>query len=253
MWRSLLDIGLTTISSVWNTPSTSIPKVCLPTWVTTMKPLSVVASPAVELSSALSRTSGSSLLRSRSTAASLMRSMRARSCARTRTSSSTASCGMAKRRRRPRTMSAEMMASVSGILMVKWCRGPASEYTSIVPPIWSMLARTTSMPTPRPDTLVIFSAVEKPAEKMKFWICASVILLDLGARRPSPLAMALALMRSMIEAAAVIGDLDDDVAALVAGGQADGAALGLAGARAARPASRGRGRRSCGPCGSADP
>ncbi len=31
MWRSLLDIGLTTISSVWNTPSTTMPKVWLPT------------------------------------------------------------------------------------------------------------------------------------------------------------------------------------------------------------------------------
>ena len=36
MWRSLLDIGLTTISSVWNTLSTTTPKVRLPTWVTTI-------------------------------------------------------------------------------------------------------------------------------------------------------------------------------------------------------------------------
>ncbi len=43
MWRSLLDIGLTTISSVWNTPSTTMPKVWLPTCVTTMKPLLDVA------------------------------------------------------------------------------------------------------------------------------------------------------------------------------------------------------------------
>ena len=40
MWRSLLDIGFTTISSVWNTPSTTMPKVWLPTCVTTMKPFS---------------------------------------------------------------------------------------------------------------------------------------------------------------------------------------------------------------------
>ena len=44
MWRSLLDIGFTTISSVWKTPSTTMPKVWLPTCVTTMKPLS--ASPS---------------------------------------------------------------------------------------------------------------------------------------------------------------------------------------------------------------
>ena len=41
----------------------------------------------------------------------------------------------------------------------------------LVPPIFSMLVRTTSMPTPRPDTLVTFSAVEKPALKMYCWIC----------------------------------------------------------------------------------
>ncbi len=40
MCRSLVDIGLTTISSVWNTPSTTMPKVWLPTCVTTMKPFS---------------------------------------------------------------------------------------------------------------------------------------------------------------------------------------------------------------------
>ena len=40
MWRSLLDIGLTTISSVWNTASTTTPKLWLPTWMTTMKPSS---------------------------------------------------------------------------------------------------------------------------------------------------------------------------------------------------------------------
>ncbi len=33
MWRSFDDIGLMTISSVWNTPSTTMPKIWLPTWV----------------------------------------------------------------------------------------------------------------------------------------------------------------------------------------------------------------------------
>jgi hypothetical protein len=36
----------------------------------------------------------------------------------------------------------------------------------MVPPIFSTFVRTTSMPTPRPETLVTFSAVEKPARKM---------------------------------------------------------------------------------------
>ena len=52
MWRSLLDIGLTTISSVWNTLSTTMPKVCAPTWVTTMKPFSGIALSPSSLSSA---------------------------------------------------------------------------------------------------------------------------------------------------------------------------------------------------------
>ena len=51
MWRSLLDIGFTTISSVWKTPSTTMPKVWLPTCVTTMKPFSTRLSPSPILSS----------------------------------------------------------------------------------------------------------------------------------------------------------------------------------------------------------
>ena len=47
MCRSLPDIGLTTISSVWNTASTTMPKVWLPTCVTTMKPFSTSLSVSV--------------------------------------------------------------------------------------------------------------------------------------------------------------------------------------------------------------
>ena len=43
MWRSFDDIGLMTISSVWKTPSTTMPNTWLPTWVTTTKPFVVVA------------------------------------------------------------------------------------------------------------------------------------------------------------------------------------------------------------------
>ena len=63
------------------------------------------------------------------------------------------------------------MARVSGILMVKVEPLPGVVFSSTVPPIFSMLVRTTSMPTPRPDTLVIFSAVENPALKMNMPIC----------------------------------------------------------------------------------
>ena len=135
MWRSLLDIGLTTISSVWNTPSTTMPKVWLPTCVTTMKPLSGIALSPSSFSRLDRRTSGSSLLRSRSTGASLMRSMRCSDLPCTRTSSTTASCGMAKRSPPASTISAETIASVSGILMVKLVPLPCTDCTSMVPPI----------------------------------------------------------------------------------------------------------------------
>jgi methyl-accepting chemotaxis protein len=41
-----------------------------------------------------------------------------------------------------------------------------------------LLRRTTSMPTPRPDTSVIFSAVEKPASKMSVYTSWSDIVSD---------------------------------------------------------------------------
>ena len=84
---------------------------------------------------------------------------------RTRTSSITATCGMAKRSPADSTISAETMASVSGILMVKTVPCPGTDFTSMVPPIWSILLCTTSMPTPRPEMLVTSSAVDKPARE----------------------------------------------------------------------------------------
>ena len=95
-----------------------------------------------------------------------MRSTRCSLPARARTSSTTAICGIAKRSPPASTIKAATIASVSGILMVKLKPTPATDFTSMVPPIWSILLRTTSMPTPRPDTLVTFAAVEKPGAKM---------------------------------------------------------------------------------------
>ncbi len=40
------------------------------------------------------------------------------------------------------------------------------DFSSTVPPMTSILVRTTSMPTPRPETPVTALAVEKPARKM---------------------------------------------------------------------------------------
>ncbi len=48
---------------------------------------------------------------------------------------------------------------------------PSWLFNSMVPPIFSILVRTTSMPTPRPETLVTLVAVENPALKMNCWIC----------------------------------------------------------------------------------
>ncbi len=72
-----------------------------------------------------------------------------------RTSSTTLICGIAKRSPPPPTISAETMASVSGILIVKVVPLPAHAVAArSVPPIFSMLVLTTSMPTPRPETAV---------------------------------------------------------------------------------------------------
>ena len=65
----------------------------------------------------------------------------------------------------------------------------------MVPPIFSMLVFTTSMPTPRPDTAVTTAAVEKPARKMKRWICASLMPAS-SASVASPFASTLARILS---------------------------------------------------------
>ena len=123
---------------------------------------------------------------------------------------------MAKRSPPASTISAETMASVSGILMVKVVPAPATDFRSTVPPICSILLRTTSMPTPRPEMLVTSAAVEKPGEKDE--------IADLGVGLAGHLGFAgepdldgLGPDARDVEAAAVIGDLDDDVTALVAG------------------------------------
>ena len=58
-----------------------------------------------------------------------------------------------------------MIASVSGRRMRKVVPSPIRLSSSMLPRRASMLRRTTSMPTPRPDRLVTCSAVEKPGSK----------------------------------------------------------------------------------------
>lgn len=113
-----------------------------------------------------------------------------------RTSSSTQSCGKAKRSPAISTINAATMASVSGILMTKLVPLPELDFTSTVPPICSILLRTTSIPTPRPEMLVTFEAVEKPAAKMRLLIST----WDFSAISNSlirPASSALALMRAV--------------------------------------------------------
>ena len=80
-----------------------------------------------------------------------------------RTSSMTQSCGIAKRMSCTPTIKADTIAIVSGILIVNVEPCPSLEARPIEPPISSMFERTTSMPTPRPETFVTFAAVDKPA------------------------------------------------------------------------------------------
>ena len=64
------------------------------------------------------------------------------------------------------TISAGMIASVSGILILKVVPWPAVLCTSIVPPIFSMQALITSRPRSRPGVWATCSEVEKPGRKI---------------------------------------------------------------------------------------
>ena len=123
---------------------------------------------------------------------------------------------------------------------------PATDFRSTVPPICSMLARTTSMPTPRPEMLVTLCGGGEAGREDQ------IADLRLGFRRNLRLAGealldGLGAYARNVEAAAVIGDLDDDMAALVPGGEPDRALRRLACGDAARRRSRCRDRRNCAP------
>src|SRR5437764_7224266 len=111
--------------------------------------------------------------------------------------------------------------------MTKLVPLPEFDLTSTAPPICSILLRTTSMPTPRPEMLVTAAAVEKPGAKMR--------LIDVGLRFRRYFGFAdetgldcLGIDTRSIEAAAVVGDFDHDVTALPRSAQANGAAARLA-------------------------
>ena len=82
-----------------------------------------------------------------------------------RTVRCTRSSGIAKGRPPDCTSSADMIASVSGRRISAVVPAPCTEVSVASPPRPRMAERTASMPTPRPETSLIVSAVLKPAVK----------------------------------------------------------------------------------------
>ena len=184
--------------------------------------------PSSILSSFFRCISGNSLLRSRSTAVSLMRSMRCSELARARTSSTTDSCGMAKRSPAASTISAETIAKRQRDL-----DGDGG-----------------ALAGHRLDVDGAADLVDIGAHHVHADAAAGHAgdgggggearredeLVDLGFRHLLQFGLGdetvgdrLGLDPLGVEAAAVVGDADDDVAAFMIGGQTDGALLRLAG------------------------
>ena len=109
---------------------------------------------------------------------------------------------------------------------------PGVLVSSTRPPSRSMFVRTTSIPTPRPETPVTRAAVEKPGMKMIFRACASVRAAAASGVR-IPLLIADWRSISGLHPLAVVLDGDDDLAVRVAGTHPQHARGGLAGFPAA--------------------
>ena len=88
---------------------------------------------------------------------------------------------------------------------------------------------TTSMPTPRPEMSVTFSAVDRPGRKMSATLSWSDMPRSFSAVI-SPLARADSAIRLRVDALAVVGDFDHDLAGFMPGLDADRAHGFLAGA-----------------------
>ena len=136
------------------------------------------------------------------------------------------------------------MARVSGRRSVTLVPAPGLLETSMVPRRLSTRCRTTSMPTPRPETSVTCLAVEKPGSKMQSE--------DLGlgqlsvARRHQALLDGAARDRLGIDAAAVVGDADQHAGPGVPGGEMNRRRGALALRARAPPAARCRDPCCCG-------
>ncbi|MNE06566.1 hypothetical protein D3C80_991580 [compost metagenome] len=186
---------MTTISSVSNTRSTMTPKVKAPTRATTMQASPRGPSGGSSPSKACRETSGNSRSRRRSTSAPLICSMRRPAVPLALTSSMMLAWGMAKRSPQHSTTRPAMMLSVRGMRMVKRVPCPSTEVSSTAPPMASILVRTTSMPTPRPDTAVTEAAVEKPGRKIS-WRASASLMVAAWAGVISPASTALSRRRA---------------------------------------------------------
>ena len=114
--------------------------------------------------------------------------------------------------------SIDWIAFERGMLMrnvVPWAA--PRDLMSITPPSLVTLTRATSIPTPRPEMSVTFSAVENPGEKMNRAICSSsVSVAGLGLVDEIP-GDGLGQDAFEVDAAAVVADLDEDVVAALLG------------------------------------
>ena len=111
-----------------------------------------------------------------------------------------------------------MTASVKGSRKVKVVPLPRWEAMDSVPPSLATWLATTSMPMPRPAAWVSWSAVLKPERRMNCMASSSV---SAASRLTKPSSTALRRIAEHVEAAAVVGDVDDDLGALAADRDAD--------------------------------
>ena len=127
----------------------------------------------------------------------------------------------------PGRPSASTTTSESGSRMRNVVPTPGSESTSMPPPKRFTAARTTSRPTPRPETRLTSSLVENPGAKMRSRIEARSRRGDLALVEQARCER-LGGDALLVEPAAVVGDLEDDVVPLLLGPQAQRAPGGLA-------------------------
>ena len=163
-------IGLTTISWTSVTASTMMPKDCAPTRMITASCSDAPAGSAGGARVAAVRRGWRSAAPRRAIAGSSSPARYSILCSPplSPTASTTECCGRAKRWPLASTISAGRDGQRQRNLQRETrAAGRASRSERTEPPIAWMFSRTTSMPTPRPDTLVTRSAVEKPGAKMK--------------------------------------------------------------------------------------